>query len=161
MNTLIIDNFLSKKDNDAIINILPKLPYYLHGSTGKELTFLMAEITQEHEEVFNPLISIIMNNIREVDLNEILRVYVNLNPTGYIHSGRFHQDDGDITILYYPCNWDPDNGGGTLLKNGNYIEYKKNRLVLFEAKEYHRALEHNDTSGFRYSIAIKTTGKFI
>lgn len=160
MNKLILEDFLSEAENSSILEVLPHMPYRLHGSMDEQ-TFLNSEVREgEYSGVFDTLVNKVLQ-IPDIDITAVQRVYVNLNPSGFTHSGKFHQDDGDITALYYPSTWNTDEqGGGTLFKEGTYIENVRNRLVVFEAKNPHRALEHSGKEPFRYSIAVKMTGTF-
>src|SRR5262245_35350406 len=52
----------------------------------------------------------------------------------------WHRDHGDKTALYYPIAWKPEWGGSTNFKIGGVereIQYKQNRLVIFDANVFH------------------------
>ena len=57
-----------------------------------------------------------------------------------------HQDDGEITYIYYPnLDWHLSYGGGTTvydeqLSQGTLLNYKGNRLIGFTAKNWHQAM---------------------
>ncbi len=93
-----------------------------------------------------------------------LRIYMNCNPYGT--NGYVHQDDGDITAVYYVCpEWNVEWEGGTCFYEEQsdgfhdaikYVSYKPNRLVLFEAKTPHRAMPVDRLCKIpRYIIAMK------
>ena len=89
---------------------------------------------------------------------ELIRCYANGQTAG--QHGVPHKDDGDITILYYPNQWQHYWGGHLHLMKDNMvdyiIEYKHNRLVMFDAN-----VEHYSTApvlsygGLRMSVAWK------
>ena len=93
-----------------------------------------------------------------------LRIYMNCNPYGT--NGYVHQDDGDITAVYYASpEWKTEWEGGTcfyekcedgFLDAVNYVSYKSNRLVLFPAQTFHRAMPVDRLCKIpRYVIAMK------
>ena len=52
----------------------------------------------------------------------------------------WHTDHGDKTALYYPIAWKPEWGGSTSFKIGDVereIQYKQNRLIIFDANVLH------------------------
>ena len=52
----------------------------------------------------------------------------------------WHTDHGDKTALYYPIAWKPEWGGSTKFRIGDTekeIQYKQNRLVIFDANVLH------------------------
>ena len=84
--------------------------------------------------------------------NKCLRSYVNCHPP---HSGgEFHADTGDMTFIFYPDE-KVKNKGGTEFEDGTKVDYKSNRLVIFDANLLHKANE-NLSSEMRHSIAWKT-----
>lgn len=94
---------------------------------------------------------------------EPLRIYMNCNPFGT--NGYIHQDDGDMTAVYYPCiHWEIEWEGGTCFykeEDGKYdaiqyASYRPNRLVIFDAKIPHRAMPVDRLCKIpRYIIAMK------
>ena len=89
---------------------------------------------------------------------ELIRCYANGQTAG--QHGVPHKDDGDVTVLYYPNQWQHYWGGHLHLMKDNMvdyiIEYKHNRLVMFDAN-----VEHYSTApvlsygGLRMSVAWK------
>ena len=89
---------------------------------------------------------------------ELVRCYAN-GQTASQH-GVPHTDDGDITVLFFPNQWNHYWGGHLHLTPNNevdrIIEYKYNRLVVFDAN-----VEHYSTApvlsygGLRMSLAWK------
>ncbi len=82
---------------------------------------------------------------------KIERVYFNLQWPG--QDGAWHTDEGDLTALYFIC--DKSEGGEFCIKEPEQkIEYKKDRLILFEgSKLMHKGLSFKN--GPRISIAYK------
>jgi len=152
---IIIDDFL---DNDYLYHIqkvIPNLHWKLSGSISGsgEFHFLNSVGDFPHTDAFNTLAEKILN-LTYLRNPSIIRCYVNLNPQGEYHSGRWHEDDGDITALFYPYEWKKEWGGEIEFRDGSKIENKMNRLVLFNANNPHKACEHTSPN-FRYSIAFK------
>ena len=94
-----------------------------------------------------------INNMKDIPKIKIVRAYFNAHTTGVEPS--IHQDDGELTIIYYPnLKWNVNYGGGTTvydgnLKQGDYlsnidkgtlIPYKGNRLIGFTANLHHQAM---------------------
>ena len=77
---------------------------------------------------------------------------MNCYPPGI--EGEFHCDDGDYTFLFYPDEVEKDKGS-TLFKDGTEIEYKTNRLLIFNARLLHKAAK-NLSNEMRHTIAWKT-----
>ena len=117
----------------------------------------------EYEFLFRIIISIIGNE-PEIEGKHIHleRGYVNLYPFGI--GGDYHTDSKSDpkaeslqkTILFYPSDWKEEYGGATeFQESGEKVEYKKNRLLMFDGSKLHRsAVHHNPKS--RYTIAFKT-----
>ena len=86
---------------------------------------------------------------------KVKRQYINLYPYGI--GGKWHTDSEDprnITLLFFPCEWKPEYKGATLFKNGNRLEYKKNRFIIFQAELQHKAEIHSNPMN-RYTVAYK------
>ena len=84
---------------------------------------------------------------------KLVRSYVNCYPKGA--EGSLHSDDGDYTFLFFTDEWNKKYKGNLLFENEKKIEYKSNRLVVFNAKLNHKA-EINLANKMRHSIAWKT-----
>jgi hypothetical protein len=102
--------------------------------------------------------------IKYIGKYNILRLYANCNPYGT--NAYPHEDDGDYTIVYYPCTeWETLWEGGTCFyekdEHGKldairYVSYKPNRLIIFPATVTHRAMPVDRKCILpRYVIAIK------
>ena len=101
---------------------------------------------------------------RHIGLFDALRIYMNVNPYGT--NGYIHQDDGDYSAVYYPnVEWDSQWEGGTCLYKENdageydairYVSYRPNRIVMFPATTWHRAMPVDKTCNVvRHIIAFK------
>ena len=73
------------------------------------------------------------------------RAYSNAHTYGILDDK--HQDDGDITVIYYPEQlWNHNWEGGTALYSEDttdcirYCSYKFNRLFMFPARTWHRGM---------------------
>ena len=83
---------------------------------------------------------------------DVKRSYTNCYPP--LTSGEFHEDDGDQTFLFFPDKTENKKGGTSFL-DGTTIEYKTNRLIIFDASLPHKA-DKNESNQMRHSIAWKT-----
>jgi hypothetical protein len=69
----------------------------------------------------------------------------------------WHTDPGNQTALYYPITWKPEWGGSTYFKIGDVekeIQYKQNRLVIFDATLRHYGSCPTVDNILRVSIAF-------
>src|SRR5262249_38593670 len=69
----------------------------------------------------------------------------------------WHTDHGDRTALYYPIAWKPEWGGSTYFKIGGEekeIQYRQNRLVVFDAGISHYGCSPSVDNMLRISIAF-------
>ncbi|MFT5138812.1 MAG: hypothetical protein ACI9H8_002591 [Lysobacterales bacterium] len=75
--------------------------------------------------------------------------------------GNIHQDDGDVTFLYYPLQeWLPEWGGNLMFYDGQdvarCVSYVPNRAIAFPAMLKHGAeAPSRDYPGMRVSIGFK------
>jgi len=157
---IIIDDFLDQEYLKQIQQDIPLLEWGLHGSSpGGNLNFFASYPKDTlYKKLYNKVC-----NLQEIkyNTNMVSRWYVNCNPSGKQHAGNWHTDcNNGITALFYPMPWNSRMyGGGTAFKNPDEtVEYKENRLVLFDGNRLHRAVEH--TSNMRYSIAFKIIGEW-
>ena len=108
--------------------------------------------------LFRIIFSIIEKESEVKGKNIVLeRGYVNLYPHGI--GGDWHVDSGysnSRTILFYPSDWKKEYGGATeFQETGEKVEYKKNRLMMFDGTRPHRSAVHQNPQN-RYTIAYKT-----
>ena len=159
----IIDDFLCDDYLKHIQEVIPHLGYKPHGSVYGGVINFLNSINDgggwPQTDAFNYMAKKIQN-LTYMKESSIIRVYVNLHPTGKNHSGAFHEDDGQITALYYPMTWDKKYGGGTEFEDGTVVDYVTNRLFLFDANKKHRGMEHTNENLFRYTVAFKMNAEW-
>jgi len=161
----IYDDVLDKQFLDYINQSISKMKWEIHRSTHNQETpvfFNSVTIDQNIQKnefifLFDNIFSIIKNEpeIEGKDIR-IERGYVNLYPFGI--GGDWHTDsdttDGK-TILFYPSDWKEEYGGATeFQESGEKVEYKKNRLLIFDGILPHRSAVHQNPKN-RYTIAFK------
>lgn len=105
----------------------------------------------------------IWNQISDRYNYEMERAYLNAHTHGI--EPHIHQDDGDVTMIYYPrLDWRNDWGGGTCVQEiGMHpanIQYEGNRLIAFTADLYHQGMPvSRECYQLRTCIVFKTTWK--
>jgi hypothetical protein len=91
-----------------------------------------------------------LNHIKPVS---VIRIYTNLHYNNM--GGDFHEDDGDTTFIYMPSQGLKDDEGHFEIKDEPLVEYKFNRLIMFDAKRPHRG--HRPKQNIpRVTLAFKT-----
>ena len=173
----IYDDVLDKQFLDYINYNIPLMEWEIHSSTTNQQTPLFFNSIVVNENVkkeeylflFNIFVSIFGSDHpwswedpteykrNDLQMKEITleRGYVNLYPFGI--GGDWHTDSDSKngrTILFYPSDWKEEYGGATEFKSGEKVEYKKNRLLVFDGTKPHRAVIHNNPKN-RYTIAFK------
>ena len=102
--------------------------------------------TEEEEVCTDPTVASILEVITSLDtvkINSLVHWYINLYPSGDGHAGTFHSDDAcQITGIYFPSTI--HNGGELEFEDGNKIQTKANRLVMFDSHIRHKANAHYD-----------------
>lgn len=153
-------NFFDLQTNETIIKLLqrPKWSFTGGGTNGNFKSFFWHMDNLETEDFFQNLFNAIKNKLKLNKKYKLLRCYANGQTAG--QSGNEHQDDGDLTILYFPDYWEYQWGGHLLFSNGkeltNIVEYSKNKLIKFNAKQLHFATAPvNIFIGLRTSLAFK------
>ena len=160
----IYDDVLDKQFLNYINRTISLMKWETHSSTPNQETPLFFNSStidknvQKNEYVF--LFDIIVSIIGEepeIKGKKILleRGYVNLYPFGI--GGDWHIDSkftNSRTILFYPSDWKEEYGGATEFKTGEKVEYKKNRLLIFDGIIPHRSAVHQNPKN-RYTIAFK------
>ena len=117
------------------------------------------ECNQNGFEFVEPIWNSIQRNY-EVNME---RVYFNAHTHGI--EPHIHQDDGDLTMIYYPrLDWQNDWGGGTLVQESNqhptYLNYVGNRCIIFTASLLHQAQPvSRECYQLRTCVVFKTTYK--
>jgi hypothetical protein len=182
----VFDDVLTQKEHEDLFSYMKKLKWINDWSSARErlpdvwhwnFTFFqtqqnmpainseqLAKLTADHPRII-PLweksSKLFASYLGKFD---ILRLYSNCNPYGT--NAYIHQDDGDYTVVYYPCTqWDTEWEGGTCFyekdENGRldairYVSYKPNRLVIFPARIHHRGMPvDRRCTQPRYVIAMK------
>ena len=162
----IYDDVLDKQFLDYINYTISLMKWEIHYSTPNQKTplffnYITLNENIRHEDyifLFDIIVSIIEKE-PEVEGKNILleRGYVNLYPFGI--GGDWHVDSGytnSRTILFYPSDWKEEYGGATeFQESGEKVEYKKNRLLVFDGTKPHRSAVHQNPKN-RYTIAYKT-----
>ena len=162
----IYDDILDKQFLDYINHSLLSMKWIPHASTSDQETplFFNSETIDENvrkEEyifLFNIIVSIIEKEPEIKGKNIFLeRGYVNLYPFGI--GSDWHKDSDystSSTLLFYPSDWKEEYGGATeFQESGEKVEYKKNRLLMFDGTKFHRSAIHQNPKN-RYTIAFKT-----
>lgn len=132
---------------------LTKTPHFFgHLSTATTPPFYSFEF--KNDDLVGYLINKIKNDFFK-DINiQFLRTYINIQHQGM--DGGFHEDDGDITGLYFPGPTNL-NGGFFEYKENNEIKkisYEENQLILFDAKWPHRGVAFTNYKP-RITLAFK------
>jgi len=110
-------------------------------------------------EFVEPIWNTIQNKF-EVDMQ---RVYFNAHTHGI--EPHMHQDDGDVTMIYYPrLDWQNHWGGGTCVQeegqHPTLLQYEGNRLIAFTATLLHQGMSvSRECYQLRTCIVFKTTWK--
>jgi hypothetical protein len=118
-------------------------------------------VCSEHN-FFHMLWRLIQAEVPSVQDCECCRIIANGQVKG--QNGNWHTDHGDKTVLYYPTAWQPEWGGSTYFKiddSKKEIQYKKNRLVVFESAISHYGSSPTADNILRVSIAFNLRIKMI
>ena len=162
----IYDDVLDNQFLDYINHTILSMKWDLHNSTPNQKTpYFFNSITinqniqkDEYIFLFQIIVSIIGEEPEIKGKNILLeRGYVNLYPFGI--GGDWHTDtesSAGRTIMFYPSDWKEEYGGATeFQESGEKVEYKKNRLLMFDGTKPHRSAVHQNPKN-RYTIAYKT-----
>ena len=162
----VYDDVLDKQFLNYINHSLLDMKWHIHASTpDQEIPLFFNSSTidenvrkEEYVFLFRIITSIIEKE-PEVEGKNILleRGYVNLYPYGI--GGDWHTDSrysNSRTILFYSSDWKEEYGGATeFQETGEIVEYRKNRLLMFDGTRPHRSAVHQNPKN-RYTIAYKT-----
>jgi hypothetical protein len=163
----VLDKQFLEYINQTILNMNWQI-HYSHPNQKTPLFFnsvILDENVKKEEFIFliNIIFSIIKNEpeIKENNI-QLERGYVNLYPYGI--AGDWHKDSttpNGKTILFYPCDWKEEYGGATEFQESEEkVEYKKNRLLIFDGMVEHRsAVHHNPKNRYTVAFKINTNGK--
>lgn len=154
MKVIVKDNFLSNIDKLNEL-FLYKTPHYWGHASSK---FRENPFYNSSLDITNPnLIDIHNKIIKDSPLKlKLIRAYINIQHQDM--DGVFHNDDGDVTMLLMITN-NPKKGGGEfeyIDEKGDVVkvEYKQNRLIIFDSKIKHRGLSYNEPNP-RITLAFK------
>ena len=163
----IYDNILDKQFLDYINQSVLRMKWDVHNSSRYQRTplFFNAQTIDQNVQkdefifLFDIIVSIIIKDEPEAKGKNIFleRGYVNLYPFGI--GSDWHKDSDYLTsrtFLFYPGDWKEEYGGATeFQESGEKVEYKKNRLLIFDGTKFHRSAVHQNPN-MRYTIAFKT-----
>jgi len=98
----------------------------------------------------DPLVRFLFHKLKKTINNDLIlnSVYINVQHPNM--NGDFHVDPGTMTALYMVTG-----SGDFEIKNEERIEFKKNKLICFDAKKFHRGIAPKE--GIRITLAFKTT----
>lgn len=159
MSIFIHDNFLSNDDLVKIQEQCLKQKFNIWKfDCGSPTRFLWSE-TWEDRDFINSVFTKIINQpyLKSNKMDEPPRIYTNLAPAGKEYEGVMHKDDGDLTVLFYPFDWDPQYEGGTKFEDGTTIGNKANRLLVYNSDVSHAAAAHYNFTSWRFTVVFKTT----
>ena len=152
------DNFFSENIRGEIYDFLINKPTWSFNG-GKETDRIWHVDDLEKNTYFSDYIfNIICEKLNRNFL--VKRIYANGQTANMC--GTPHQDDGDLTFLYYPNPfWDvKDQGHLVFLSSDTEVDkivtYKPNRAVTFPASAIHYGdAPHRKFNGLRISLAYK------
>ena len=158
----VYDDVLDKQFLDYINHTISLMKWEPHASTTSQtLPYFFNSITidenvkrEEFVFLFRIIVSILEKESEVEEKNIVLeRGYVNLYPYGI--GGDWHTDSrytNSRTILFYPSDWKEEYGGATeFQETGEKVEYKKNRLLIFDGTKPHRSAVHQNPQN-RYTF---------
>jgi hypothetical protein len=158
IKTRVIDNWLEPQLADFLSDYLHKGIMYQagHGSNKEDNTSFLFGIVP-----LSSLTDFLIYKLKFIRPIEVLRIYTNLHYKNM--GGNFHIDDGDITFLYMPSKGLNSKEGSFIIKTipgdkdspEEKIEYRFNRLIYFNAKQYHKG-EAPVQNIPRITLAFKT-----
>jgi hypothetical protein len=117
------------------------------------VSFLWSRPSEDN--FFHLLWGLIQNGFPSLQECDCYRIIANGQVKG--QNIDWHTDHGDRTALYYPNAWKPEWGGSTFFKIGDAekeIQYKQNRLVVFDADISHYGCCPTVDNILRVSIAF-------
>jgi len=156
MKIKVFDNFLSNKEQDAVLNYCENTASFRYGESDDGTTPPCGVTHDIPKDTF--IYELLEEKIKPLSPEGIplWRMYINCFAPREIPYFHTDGDDG-VTFLYYPqFEWQPNDGGETqFYVNGNIqgVVPTPNRLVAFDARILHRATSFRDK--WRFTIAIK------
>jgi hypothetical protein len=133
---------------------------YHHKSDGNDPThntFFVSPLwtPSSGQNFFHILWKLIHKAVPSVQDYECSRIIANGQVKG--QDGNWHTDYGDKTVLYYPTAWKPEWCGSTYFEidgSKKEIQYKQNRLVIFDSSISHYGSSPAVENVLRISIAF-------
>jgi hypothetical protein len=104
---------------------------------------------------FHMLWKLIQKDVSGIQDCECWRIIANGQVKG--QNGNWHTDYGDATALYFPTAWQPEWGGSTYFQvndSKKEIQYKRNRLIVFNSTIPHYGSSPTVDNVLRISIAF-------
>ena len=144
-NALLVDDEIKKIQWNYDYHSEPSKPNkHWHVFCGHE----EKECTEAGYEWAHQVFDFIMNKLdfrNKYSVENYERIYCNAHTHGI--EPHIHVDDGDFTMIYYPrLDWQIEWGGGTAIfqdltkiEIDKHVEYKGNRLIVFDAFLPHQA----------------------
>jgi len=153
MKIIVKDNFTPNINKLNKLFLYETPHYWGHASTNDGDPFYSTPLDIDHPNLIEIHNDIIKSAPMEL---KMIRAYLNIQHQGM--DGVFHDDDGDVTMLLMITD-NPKKGGGEFeYKNEKgdiiKIEYKQNRLIIFDSKIKHRGLAYKENKP-RITLVIK------
>jgi hypothetical protein len=154
---IIKNDWLDKEKTDYLYNkFLFNTPHmYGHSSLGNNniRSFYNYTFTKEDQDIIS-LCKKIEKDFFENKKIAVLRAYINIQHFGM--NGEFHPDDGDVTVLYFPCPTNTNKGFFQYKEKEEIISipYVQNQIILFDASILHRGIAFDDFKP-RITLAFK------
>jgi len=141
-----IHNVLNQIQLDYVNNSIKNFDYKIHSSHSAQnsITFFNSELLHTDKIKTNFFRQILLKILSKSNyvLNEniyCIRCYINFYPCQ--SEGEFHVDSegGNLTILYFPCEWDKNDGGETIFLEqiGSYIYYDGKKIIKDMQNHYY------------------------
>lgn len=149
----VIDNAFSIDVADFLNKNILEGPMFVHGSLGVDFNNLFFATDFNLNDALTKLICKKIISYSPVKKVKVLRCYANIHFKN--QPGNWHQDDGDLTFLWMISPTLQPGDGCFEIKDGEIINFVKNRLIIFDAKVLHRG-NHSVETIPRITFAIKT-----
>tara|TARA_Y100001963_G_scaffold78894_1_gene109487 strand:+ start:897 stop:1406 length:510 start_codon:yes stop_codon:yes gene_type:complete len=152
---IVKDNFLDKKDLTQLDELLMShsFPWYLQkeqvagAADGGWFCHIIYDEDVPKSDVYNPITKIFKSYLKYVTLcrlNVNLLLKQEIPSVSYFHTDLDESIDKEkITTAIFYLN---TNNGATEFEGGDRIDSVRNRLVMFPADTFHRAIGQTDTA---------------
>tara|TARA_R100001143_G_scaffold36866_1_gene34331 strand:+ start:1374 stop:1835 length:462 start_codon:yes stop_codon:yes gene_type:complete len=145
---MIIEGWLNKDLHSFLEKeFLYSTPHYYGHKSGAEGKNVFYNTTLNQED---PMIRFLSYKLQKTLNNKLIfhRTYINIQHPKM--NGDFHQDEGNFTCLYMVTG-----NGNFEIQNEKVIEFKKDKLICFDSKKFHKGLAPDE--GVRITLTFKTT----